>query len=141
MRKKILAIILLAGFVSISFLGFFSMNHKHESSFELHTCLAQTIQGKVCPSGTRDVSSALFHIEAIKSFFVVIFSNIINLAAGLFALIALFIFYLFKKFRLVFLPPLLQNASRAKIFLKNIFFSKEQTLFWSALHEMSPTLS
>lgn len=95
---KIISLIILTGFMSLSLFGFLGMLESSNIAHASNTCLASLAQNGACPPPGHTFASALFHTSAFKVFS----TTLLSLAVALFYLALLFA---------GFIKPLLKSIS------------------------------
>ncbi len=122
---------LVISFVAVAVFGVFAMSD--------HTrCLGSFSEGIPCPKESPWAFIA-FHLSAFRGFSTAVFQSSLLLdAAALF--FAVFLLFLVRS--LFFSARLYRLLSREseRIFLGARFFANRNTIRWTALHELSPTV-
>lgn len=138
---KILATTLvLVSFAGMAVFGIWGMSTHSSHTDNISACLGSLTQGAVCPDG-NPAASVGFHLNSFR-----VFSTSL-LDSGLYGVLAL-MFVLTSAWMVNFshsgIPiyiPAVSWASRRRIFETSYQPFKREKIFWSSLHENSPTLS
>ncbi|MBI2034093.1 MAG: hypothetical protein HYT13_03290 [Candidatus Liptonbacteria bacterium] len=131
--KTGLTISLFISFIAIAVFGILVMNL--EAADGHVSCIAQTVQGALCPESSGPFSFIDFHISAFKSFSTAVFGgNALALILTVLFLLALFA-----------LAPAAVSGSQPSFIAfhsqksSEPILSKKPFIHWLALHENSPS--
>ena len=126
---------LLVSFVAIAVFGILAMNL--EAAIGHVSCIAQTIQGAMCPESSGPFSFIDFHLSAFKSFSTAVFGG--NTPALILATLFLLAAFAFPP------PAFLKTHSSFVTFhsqeSSEPILSKKPFIHWLALHENSPSFT
>lgn len=133
--KPAFATFLVGAFIAVAVFGVFAMNLEAKAGHV--SCIAQTVQGAVCPESNGPLAFIGFHLSAFKSFSTAVF-GLSSLVTILLTLVLLTISGFIC--RDIFSPKNFSFTARSRESSEPIL-SKRQFIHWLALHENSPSFA